>query len=331
MNTSAINSNKFVWLLRREFWEYRGGMFWAPVIVALVTLGFTLIVMLIAEFSAHQHGIRLGGMNLDHVVDSIGAGDVAKVRSAIDLFLVAMSIPIGMTFIFVVFFYLLGSLYNDRVDRSVLFWKSLPLSDTETVLAKVVTAALVAPVLTVAATIFLHLGLLILLSLYAVLHSAGHALLLLWSPVHLIALWLKFCVSIPVNALWALPTIGWLLLCSSYARSKPFLWAVMLPILSGVIISCVNFAQTFSFSGWYWQIVGRILLSLTPYSWLTKVTLADTRENVDDDLQVLHHVLSFDNIGSALVSPNLWIGAAAGVAMIAGAIWLRRTRVEAYA
>ena len=335
--STAMNSNKFVWLLRREFWEYRGGMFWAPVIVALVTLGFTLIVMLIAEFSAHQHGIQLGGMNLDHVVDSIGAGDVAKVHTAIDIGLVGMSTPIGIAFCFVVFFYLLGALYNDRADRSVLFWKSLPLSDTETVLAKVVTAALVAPVLATGAMIVLHLGFLCLLSVYFLMHGVGHALLLLWAPTHLIALWLKLLVSIPVNALWALPTIGWLLLCSSFARSKPFLWAVVLPIMAGFLVWWIRLMQAVSLtSSWFWShVVGRALLSIVPFSWLSKASLTTEQLSInvgeDDDLKMLHHVLSFDSIGAALTMPELWIGAAAGVAMIAGAIWFRRSRIESYA
>jgi ABC-2 type transport system permease protein len=332
MNTSVMNSNKFAWLLKREFWEYRGGFFMAPLITALVMLSIMLLVLVTAEVKAHQHGIQLGGMNLGQVLQHVSDGDYAKVHMAIDMGLMGMSMPIGIVLFFVVFFYLLGALYNDRADRSVLFWKSLPLSDTETVLAKVVTAALVAPILAVGAMIVLHLGFLILMSLYSLIHVGFSALPLLWSPTHLISLWLKLVVSIPVNALWALPTIGWLLLCSSYVRSKPFLWAVLMPVLGGVIISWVNFVQSFSLSGWYWHnICGRVLLSIAPFGWMTRASLTGVPDSGDDDLQVFNHVLSFDSIASALTMPDLWIGAAAGVAMIAGAIYFRRSRIESYA
>jgi ABC-2 type transport system permease protein len=332
MNTSVMKSNKFAWLLKREFWEYRGGFFMAPLITTLVMLAIVVLVLLIAEFSAHRHGIQLGGLNLDQIIQHVGESDYTKVHSAIDIGLMGISTPIGIVFCFVVFFYLVGALYSDRADRSVLFWKSLPLSDLETVLAKVVMAALIAPVLAVAAIIVLHLGFLILLSIYSLFRVGVHALPLLWSPTHLVTLWLKLLISIPVNALWALPTIGWLLLCSSYVRSKPFLWAVLMPVLTGVIISIVNVLQNFSMSGWYWQnIFGRLLFSVVPFSWLQKVTLIDTPDSADDDLRVLNHVLSLDSIGSALTMPNLWIGAAAGVAMIAAAIWFRRNRIESYA
>src|SRR5437763_16906544 len=109
MTTSAIATNKFAWLLKREFWEYRGGFFMAPLITALVMLAIILLALVTAEFKAHQHGIQLGGMNLDQVVEHIGTGDVAKVHAAIDIGLMGMSVPIGIVFCFVVFFYLVGA------------------------------------------------------------------------------------------------------------------------------------------------------------------------------------------------------------------------------
>ena len=86
----------------------------------------------------------------------------------------------------VVFFYLLGALYDDRRDRSVLFWKSMPLSDTQTVLSKVVAAAFVAPVFAVVAMILLHVGFLTLISLNALFHGIN-PIPLIWSPLHMIA------------------------------------------------------------------------------------------------------------------------------------------------
>jgi ABC-2 type transport system permease protein len=211
------------------------------------------------------------------------------------------------------------------------------LSDTETVLAKVAAAAIVAPALAAAAMALMHLGFLILLSLYMLLHGLPSALALLWSPTHLIMLWLKMLVSIPVNAIWALPTIGWLLLCSSYARSKPFIWAVVLPIIVWFFASFVGLLRAMSLSsGWFWtQIIGRLLASIVPFGWMTKASLTTEQLNLgvggDEDLRMMHHVLSFDAIGQALTMPSMWIGAAAGVAMIAAAIYFRRSRIESYA
>ncbi len=161
--------------------------------------------------------------------------------------------------------------------------------------------------------------------------------LVLWSPTHLAALWLKLIVFIPVNALWALPTIGWLLLCSSFARSKPFLWA-MLPIVVGVMLAWVRLLQHLDVpSGWYWKnIGGRLLFSIIPGSWINGETLAAyfaNRNHQTDDqmIQGLPNLLSLNLIADALSNPALWIGAVAGVVMIAGAVYFRRKRTESYA
>jgi ABC-2 type transport system permease protein len=45
-----------------------------------------------------------------------------------------------------------------------------------------------------------------------------------------------------------------------------------------------------------------------------------------DDPAAVLEALDLSYHYSALASPSLWIGAAAGVAMIAGAIWFRRWR-----
>ena len=71
----------------------------------------------------------------------------------------------------------------------------------------------------------------------------------------------------PVYALWALPTVGWLLLCSSWARSKPFLWAIMIPVFAGILIGWFGLMHlsTWTSQPWYWKnIAGRMLTSTWP-------------------------------------------------------------------
>jgi len=338
MNTRSTNTssmgmgthmNTFVWLLKREYWEHRGGFMRAPFITASIFLALNMLALIWAELTAHRLGITLNNMNLSKIAAQISSGDTAQVTAGIDIGLFALGVPIAIVLSFVVFFYLLGALYDDRRDRSVLFWKSLPLSDTQTVLSKVVTAAFIAPALAIAAMIALHLGFLLLLSLYALLHGIN-PFPLLWSPLHMLTLWFKLVVLIPVNALWALPCIGWLLLCSSFARSKPFLWAVALPVIAGIMVGFVHVSSQLSPpSTWFWQhIAGRALLSVFPGGWMNFNALEHMRGNETD---MLGSVLSFDTIQALLASPDLWIGGAAGATMIAAAIYFRRRRTEAYA
>ena len=329
MNT-VVPTNKFSWLIKREFWEYRGSFFWTPAITALVMLALVLFALMIAEMTANRAGVRLNGINFNEISQHLSEGNAAKLYGGLNIGLLSLGFPIGIALYFVLLFYGVGALYNDRADRSVLFWKSLPISDAETVLAKVVAMAVVAPVLAVGAMIALHLAFLIVLSLWVLVHGINP--MLLWAPTQLATLWVKLIVLIPVNALWALPSIGWLLLCSSFARSKPFMWAVALPIVAGVVTSIVHLMNSLSLpSGWFWKnIVGRLLFSLVPGTW---VDVADLRGLEHDDQlpEAVSNLLSLNSIGHLLVSPNFLIGVVAGSAMIAAAIHFRRLRTESYA
>ena len=330
MSATMSTNNKFTWLLKREFWEYRGAFFWTPAITAAVMLSLVVMALIIAESTANRAGVNLNGINFNEISTHLNEGNAAKLYAGLNIGLISLGFPIGIALFFVLFSYGIGALYNDRADRSVLFWKSLPISDTETVLAKVIAMALIAPVLAVGAMIALHLGFLVILSFWVLAHGINP--MLLWSPTHLVSLWMKLILLIPINALWALPSIGWLLLCSSFARSKPFLWAVALPVVSGVLISMFHLMNSLSLpSGWYWtNIVGRLLFSIVPGTW---VNVADLRHLDGDDRlpEALNELLSFNSAGHLLSSPNFLIGIVAGVAMITAAIYFRRRRVESFA
>ena len=320
---------KFGWLVKREFWEYRGAFLRTPFIIAGVMLAIMIVVLLIAEATAHRHGV-MTGVHLDDIANNMSPEQLEKLHAGIMLGLMFICLPVVIGLFFVLFSYSTGALYNDRADRSVLFWKSLPISDAQTVLAKVVTAMFVAPALAVVGMIMLQFGFLIVLSLWALLHGIGP--LPLWSPLQLISLWLKLVVMIPFNALWALPSLGWLLLVSSFVRSKPFLWSLLVPVVAGVLVSTANLTQELSLaSGWFWhKVVLRVLFGFVPGTWAQ----AGDLKAIDHDNrlpEIVANVLSYDSISRLLEMPDLWIGAAAGAAMIAAAIFLRRRRVEAYA
>jgi ABC-2 type transport system permease protein len=329
MNT-AVTNTKFSWLLKREFWEYRGAFFWTPAITAMVMLALVLCAIIIAESTASRSGLNLSGVRFDEISAHLAEGNATKLYAGLNVGLLSLGFPIGIALFFVLFSYGVGALYNDRSDRSVLFWKSLPISDTETVLAKVVAMALIAPVLAVGGMIALHLGFLVIMSLWVGIHGINP--MLLWSPTHLLTLWLKLLLLIPINALWALPSIGWLLLCSSFARSKPFLWALALPVVSGVLISMFHLMNSLSLpSTWFWRnIVGRLLFSIIPGTW---VDVAELKSLDGDDRlpEALNNLLSFGSAGHLFSSPNFLIGIAAGAGMIAMAIYFRRVRTESYA
>ena len=129
--TQNHKTNTFKWLLKREFWENRGGFLWAPLItgaiISLLTAVFAVIGLVRFKNSNAGDSMQFNGSLAEHARQIGGIGDTAM--------LVGISLT-TLVLAFVVFFYALGCLYDDRRDRSVLFWKSLPASDMQIVLSK---------------------------------------------------------------------------------------------------------------------------------------------------------------------------------------------------
>jgi ABC-2 type transport system permease protein len=320
------------WMLRREIWEHKGSLFWAPVVVAAILLFFTAAS---AGYGMLSHDMNFNAtINGRHVTTTVLSQMPAEMRTSIvkvagNSYLAA-SVPLFLVMTFTVFFYCLSALYDERRDRSVLFWKSLPMSDQMTVFSKVLTAAVVAPIITIAAAVVMSLALLLVLGVLLATHGVNLFGALLATP----ALYLSplyILGTLPVYILWALPTIGWLLMVSSWAKSKVFLWAVGVPIIALVIVKWVDFLITGNQgmnSGLTYvakEVVNRGLGGLVPGIWFafskTTATMRPGEHGVELDTV-------FTQSWSTLAAPGVWIGAAIGIAMIFVAIRMRRWRDE---
>lgn len=319
--------NTFVWLVKREFWEHRGGFLWAPLITGVVFLLLNLMAIIAVEVSGPMHGISIGDTNLRSAIAHADAGDLQQIGQFLDFAMLSSMGPITICQGFVVFFYCLSALYDDRRDRSVLFWKSLPISDTSTVLSKVVSAAVVAPVIAVATG--LVTGIIQLISYAIVLSFHGVNTWELLTLAHPIRTLLSLIASIPTYALWAIPAVGWLMLCSAWARSKPFLWAVAVPAITAILLGWVRIMGLFNLDGgWFMRnVVARILFSVFPISTIF-FDKGNLSAGMKGDTDAIDSLL-FDNSYHMLTSPGLWIGVVAGVLMLAGAVWFRRVRDDA--
>ena len=318
--------NTFKWLLKREFWEHKGGFFWMPIIVGGIMTSFIAVSLLIAVLGV-KDGMQINGVAVSNLANVVGAEQKADFAARLVSGYSGVSLPILMALSVCIFFFCLGALFDERKDRSVLFWKSLPVSDSATVLSKVAMALGIAPAIAVVVSSFTAIlaGLLICIAAAAagvnifgeVLSNAGTYL----APVQLAAL-------VPIYALWALPTIGWLLMVSAWSRTKPLLWAIGVPLLTATLLSWINRMFQFSWDmGWFWKnIVGRLLASVVPGSWLGETAQSLPGEDGMRASSAMTDLLthSWQLLGSA----NIWIGVALGAAMIYAAIRLRGWRDE---
>ncbi len=126
-----------------------------------------------------------------------------------------------LTTLLVGVFYCLDALHGERRDRSILFWKSLPVSDLTTVLSKASIPLVVLPLLTFAITVAMQWIMLLLSS--AVLLGSGLSVATLWTQLSFVQMSLVLLYHLlTVHSLWYAPFYGWLLLVSGWARRAPF-------------------------------------------------------------------------------------------------------------
>lgn len=319
------------WLLRREFWEHKGAIFWAPIVVGLamiVFIGGTLIYNIGAKGVTGNVVVNGHAIDVGMAFNSMSPATQQTLINAMATGYIAVAAPLFMVLTVVAFFYCLGALYDERRDRSILFWKSLPLSDQMTVLSKVLTALAVAPLVTIVVGTITSTVLLLVTCGALALNGAKVFGPLLSTPA-LYLTPLQLAGMLPVYVLWALPTVGWLLMVSAWARSKVFLWAVGTPILAVVIVKWANFLVGQSLNAdWFFQnVLARGLGGLIPGIWL-----AFEHVRPDQLSGVAHRGLDMGSVFKqswlTLAGPSVWIGALAGGAMIFAAMRLRRWRDE---
>ena len=273
------------WSVRRELWENRS-LYIAPLVVAAVVL-FSFLI---------------GTIGLPARMRAAAALDPAQQQTKLAMpFSMAASVIILFTYI-VGAFYCLDALYGERRDRSILFWKSLPVSDLTTVLSKACIPLVVLPLFVFAIVIAAQLVMLLLSTVVALLNGLGAAPL--WR-VPLFRMSLVLLYGLIVHALWHAPLYAWLLLVSAWARRTPVLWAVLPPLALGAF--------------------ERIAFGTSHFGSLIRYRLAGTLA-VAFDFEARNGVVPGVEPLRFLTSPGLWSGLAFAAVFIAAAVRLRRNR-----
>lgn len=217
--TPAVSSatRPMYWSVRRELWENRS-IYIAPLAVAAVFL----------------FGFSISTIGLPHKMRAMAALDMAQQHEALAKpYDIAALLIMGTAFIVGVF-YCLEALHGERRDRSILFWKSMPVSDLTTVLSKASIPIVVIPLVTYAITVATQWIMLLLSS--AVLLGSGLSAATLWTQVPIVQMSLMLLYHlVAIHALWYAPLYAWLLLVSSWARRAAFLWAALPLLVIGVV------------------------------------------------------------------------------------------------
>src|SRR5450631_579116 len=271
----------FYWSVRRELWEYRS-IYVVPLAVAAVMLFGFLIVGVGRAMSLTDPAQR--------------AAVLAEPNDFAALLIMGTTFVVGI-------FYCLDALHGERRDRSILFWKSLPVSDLTTVLSKASIPLVVLPLFTFAIIVATQLIMLLLGS--AVLRGSGLSVTPHMSFFQMSGDLLYHLVT--VHALWYAPIYCWLLLVSGWARRAAFLWAA-LPIFAIGIIEKIVFGTS--------HFVGLLGYSISgPQAYNVTVQSGDQM-----------YSMATLGLGKFLSTPGLWIGLALAALFLAAAVRLRRYR-----
>jgi ABC-2 type transport system permease protein len=200
------------WSIRRELWENRS-IYIAPLAVAAMFLfGFVINMVTLRH--------RIGASSIDPTQEH----DLLATRYEL-----AAALIMG-TALIVGIFYTLDALYGERRDRSILFWKSLPVSDITTVLSKLAIPIVILPLLSFAITVATQFIMLLLSS--AILAGSGVNIAALWREASFFQVSFGLLYHLlTVHGLWYVPLYGWLLLVSAWAPRAPFIWAFLPPFV----------------------------------------------------------------------------------------------------
>ncbi|NVK22401.1 MAG: hypothetical protein HWD86_07765 [Kangiellaceae bacterium] len=314
----------FLTLIKREYWEHKTGLQWVPMIVG----GIIVFGVFLAVFVFANSDVRINSVGSYSITDLFGLYDASvspeQKRVAIQMGSYSSIISFAITLGFVSFFYCLGALYDDRKDKSILFWKSLPVSDSQTVLSKVATVMLLAPFAFWVVLVASNLIVMLLATLFAWFSDAS-AWDSIWAPSNFFGIAGYQLLALYVATLWAAPVIGYLLLVSSWTKKVPFLVATV-PVVLLIIAESIIFKSA-NVAGYIGERLAGIWNAImTPFASIA----GDFAQafNMDDEDWIAEK-LTPSSYFEQLMDLDLWFGLVAAALFIIGAIYIRRYRDEA--
>ena len=297
-------------LIKREIWEHRS-IYVTPIAIAVVVSLVSLAGMVtVSAFDKEVNIALFGATNI--------AGDAER-QAALTVFFLGTSWVFLFALAILTTFYSLDSLYSERKDKSILFWRSLPITDAETVISKLLTAVFVLPLFTVAAIIVTHLVNLVITTGWVIV-KGGNAAHLVWGSVSLFDNWAAALIVTVASAIWMSPFIGWFLFVSAFTKRSPLLMAFM-PLIIVPIIEWIFFRSKIFASAVFGR--GEVIPLFREMD--IEHFFDEERMQVNEDLvSLLAHI----DVGKFLLSPSVWVGMVVCGILVTAAIYVRRYRDE---
>ncbi len=298
-------------LLQREVWEHRS-IYVTPLVIALlVSLGaLTGSLTLVVNDDIADLAL-LGVTNLGEVHRA--AAVTGLLAGTLPFFLIPMAILIT--------FYSLDALYAERKDRSILFWRSLPVTDADAVISKLLTAIVLIPLVTVLIIAMTQIIVMLISSGWLMARNAS-PWLLIWQPAPLFQVWVATAYLAIASAIWSAPFVGWYLFVSGFVKRNPLLMAfvplVMLPMLERLFFGSHLF---------FTAIQGRMrdMPLVKAEDWASIKNMVEDPQSLGQQIDSVN-LLSHLDIMGFMTDSGLYLGLMVCGLFVAAAIYVRRYR-----
>jgi ABC-2 type transport system permease protein len=216
-------------LIRRELQEHKWGFVYLPWIVgAFMSLVVVMVYLGLTEVNTENFKFSTDVFADSEVVQSMKEATFEQRRAAIKAGLLVLGFPLVIALGFAILAYSLSTFFDERKDKSIIFWRSLPVSDSFTVFSKLIVALVVAPLLVIPALLFLHLVSVTAGSIY---FAVSDIVPFTWAwQAYPWLDWIRVIFSLWMQSLWSLPIITWIMLAGAYSR-KPVVAAILPPVV----------------------------------------------------------------------------------------------------
>jgi ABC-2 type transport system permease protein len=345
---------KFLTLIKRDLAENRGSLIITPMAIAafIFTLMFVSILMGKFQFQGDNFNFGASDAQIESSINTddhhykiykengilykddgttkeplVGKVDENSQKAISQIFVMGSAVgamfPIAIALVAILFI-LAGALYDERKERNIMFWKSLPISDLQTASAKIASIVGGGIGFAVLSSFVLHISMMLLVAIAANIMGIkipDASLLNFGIVISTTAqLWLDIVIVLFGYAFWALPIYGWFLACSAFAPKSPFFWAILpigiLPLLAKIFTSSDTMVS----------------YALTPLQHLTGEPIVEAFgkafRNINNSQEVRNSEFAIDMTGvfHTFANPQLWIGVIIGAGFIYLASEIRRRK-----
>jgi len=317
-----MNFTLYFTQFKRELWEHRVRFIYVPLLVTFLisivlvffcTNTFNAAMTLVSTISMPNvigNGVKtqmqILNQDLPKILNAAVQGKFDIYAGATQLACIFNSTFLDTLLFILILFYAHNSLFDDRKSREILFWRSMPVSEMVNVMVKLFVIIFFFPfvvlLLNIAVTILSALLVSALLIYYGV---SKYLIMTSLVGSHFLSVPFVNYIGCQLLIILALPVIGFMLMCSAYARKSPFLLSTLIPVM------LIGLDKIFQI------ILGIKLYAIDVFSTYVDILINAKAMFFTGDIQWLHHS-----------SINIMLIFAVGIAFIVSTIWLRNNRYE---